>query len=324
MRLGVFLTPGAARAAYQVGAVRALVHEGGLHFDVVAASSVGSLNGAFVATGQVDRLAELWAGWRTRDIAGVDWRALVRGAVWWAPNLMHNRPQKERAINPYVDESKLLPGVRFRFNLADLTDGEPAIFEWPGAPLGLAEGVNASVAVPGAIRPAEALGKQWADGLTIDGFPIEALALATGIERLFVLGVAPRTPERRRARTIYDVVLRALEINQFSETQLGLERAQAVNAEIRRWHDDRDAVREALGAVPDPQLRDELLSEAERIHRTVAFPYEREPVEIVAIVPERPTRMFFTSYSPARSRALLEAGRRDAMRALAALDRDGG
>lgn len=324
MRLGVFLTPGAARAAYQVGAVQALIREGGLHFDIVAASSVGSLNGAFAATGQVDRLAELWAGWRTRDIAGVDWGALVRGGVWWAPNLMHNRPQKERAIDPYVDEAKLLPGVRFRFNLADLTDGEAEIFEWPGGPIPLAEGVNASVAVPGAIRPAEALGRQWADGLTIDGFPIEALALATGIDRLFVLGVAPRTPERRRARTIYGVLLRALEINQFSETQLGLERAEAVNAEIRRWRDALDAVREALGAVAEPELRAELLAEAERIHRTAEFPYGRGPVEIVPILPERPIRMFFTSYSPARSRALLEAGRRDAMRVLAALERPAG
>ena len=324
MTLGVLLTPGAARAAYQVGAVQALVREGGLRFDVVAASSVGSLNGAFVATGQTDRLADLWAQWRTRDIAGVDWRALLRGAVWWAPNLMHNRPQKDHVIDPYIDESKLLPGVRFRFNLADLTGGGASVFEWPGAPIGLAEGVNASVAVPGAIRPAEALGRQWADGLTVDGCPLEELALATGIDRLFVLGVAPRTPDRRRARTVYGVLLRALEINQFSETQLALERAAKVNEEIRGWHGALDAVRQALGAVPDAALRDELLAEAERIHREAGFPHAREFVEIVPILPERPTRMFFTSYVPARSRALVEAGRRDALRTLAALDRPGG
>jgi predicted acylesterase/phospholipase RssA len=324
MRLGVFLPPGAARAAYQVGAVQALVREGGLHFDVVAASSVGSLNGAFVATGQVDRLAELWAGWRTRHILGVDWRALARGLVWWAPNLMHNRPQKERVIDPYLGEAGLLPSVRFRFNLADLTEGECEIFEWPGAPIALAEGVNASVAVPGAIRPVEALGRQWADGLTIDGFPVEALALATGIERLFVLGVAPRTPDRRRAHTAYGVLLRALEINQYSETQLGLERAEAVNGEIRRWRADVGAALEALERLPDAALREDLVGNAERIAREAGFPYERGPVEIVPVLPERPTRMFFTSYSPRRSRALLEAGRRDALGVLAALDRGGG
>jgi predicted acylesterase/phospholipase RssA len=319
VKLGVFLTPGAARAAYQVGAVQALVREGGLQFDVVAASSVGSLNGAFVATGQADRLAELWAGWRTRDILGVDWRALARGLVWWAPNTMHNRPQKEHVIDPYLGRAELLPGTRLRFNLTDLSEGGYQIFEWPGAPLGLADGVNASVAVPGAIKPAEALGKQWADGLTVDGFPVEAVALATGIERLFVLGVAPREPDRRRTRSAYGTLLRALEINQYSETQLGLERVEAVNAEIRRWRSDLDAVRDAVGRLPDGAPREELLAEVERIAAGAGFPYERGPVEIVPILPERPTRMFFTSYSPRRSRALLEAGRRDALRVLAEL-----
>jgi predicted acylesterase/phospholipase RssA len=319
VKLGVFLTPGAARAAYQVGAVQALVREGGLNFDVVAASSVGSLNGAFVATGQADRLAELWAGWRTRDILGVDWRALARGLVWWAPNLMHNRPQKEQVIDRWIGPAALLPGVRFGFNLTDLTAGESALFEWPGAPLGLAEGVNASVAVPGAIKPAEALGKQWADGLTVDGFPVEALALATGIERLFVLGVAPREPDRRRTRTAFGTLLRALEINQYTETQLGLERVEAVNAAIRSWQADLDAVRDALRQLPDAALREELLAEVDQAAGDAGFPYARGAVEIVPILPDRPTRMFFTSYSPRRSRALLEAGRRDALRVLAEL-----
>lgn len=321
MRLGVFLTPGAARSAYQVGAVQALVREGGLHFEVVAASSVGAINGTFVATGQVDRLVELWSGWRTRDITRVDSQALLRGAVLWAPNLAHNRPQRERAIDPYAHESKLLPGVRFRFNLADLTEGEQAFFEWPGGPFPLAEGVNASVAVPVAIRPVDILGRQWADGLTIDGCPIEELALATGIERLFVLGTAPRTPDRRRVRTVFGALLRALDINQYSETQLALERAEATNKEIRGWRAGFDEIGEALATVPDEKLRAQLLDEAARIHAGAGFPYDREPVEIVPIVPERPTNMFFASFSPARSRALMEAGRRDALLVLAALER---
>ncbi len=319
MRLGLFLTPGAARAAYQVGAAQALVDEGDLHFDVVAASSVGALNGAFVATGQTGDLVALWSRWRSPDIVGVDWRALLRGAVLWAPNLMHNRPQRESAIDPFIEESKLLPGVRLRFNLADLGSGEQRFFEWPGGEIPLPEAVNASVAVPGAIRPAEALGRQWVDGLTVDGFPVEQLALAAGIDRLFVLGVAPRTPDGRRVRTVYGALLGALEANQYTETHHGLERAEAANGVIRAWRDDFAAVREALESVPDEALRAELLAEAEQLRDGAGFPYDRGPVEIVPILPERPTRMFFTSYKPARSRTLLEQGRRDALRVLESL-----
>jgi predicted acylesterase/phospholipase RssA len=315
---GVFLTPGAARAAYQVGAVQELVRAG-VRFEVVVACSVGALNGGFVATGQVDRLAELWGGWRSRDILGVDWRALLRGAVLWAPNLMHNRPQKRNVIDAYLDESRLLAGVRLRFNLADLTGGRQQVFEFPGAPVGLREAVNASVAVPAAIKPAELLGRQWADGLTIDGFAIEELALVTGLDRLFVIGVAPRVPDASTPRTLYGVLLRALEANQFTETTLGLRRARDADAAIEAWARSVRRVDEALAGVEDDELRARLVEEAARVHDAAPFPLRRQPVEIVTILPEQPIRMFFTSYRPRRSRRLLEQGRRDAAAVLARL-----
>lgn len=317
MKVGVFLTPGAARTAYQVGALRALVEECGLRFDLVAASSVGSLNGAFAATGQLDRLAELWAGWTNRDIMGGDWRALLRGAVWWSTNLMHNRPQRQGAIGPYLHESKLLPGVRLRINLADLTTGASVAVEWPGGPWPLADGVNASVAVPVAIRPVEHDVHQYADGLTVDGFPLPQLALGQGLDRLFVLGVAPREVHEPPVRTAYGAVLRTAEINQYTEITRGLARAQRSQGELRRWRADIDTVLEAFGSVDDPDLA----AEAQRLcSATDVSGSDQTPVEIVPILPERPIRMFFTSYQPERSRRLLAQGRRDALAVLESLD----
>ena len=312
MTTGLFLTPGAARAAYQVGAVQELVRSG-VHFDVVAASSVGALNGAFVATGQVDRLAKLWAGWRARDIAGIDWAEVARGALLGARNLMHNRPQKEAVIDRYLADARLLPGVRLRFNLANLTTGTQDVVEWPPGPMPLADGVNASVAVPGAIRPVEAGGAQLADGLTVDGFPLERLLLETGVDRTFVVGVAPRSAIDPPVRNPYQALLRTLEWNQYSETLLGLARAEQVNELVRCWDEDRAAVEGAVVALPvDEAQRAELLAEVARVYADSGFPWTRRPVEILTILPAQEIPMFFTAYRPARSRELLEQGRRDA------------
>ena len=54
MKTGLFLTPGAARTAYEAGAVHTLVTEGGIAFDVIGTCSAWAINGSFVATGQVD------------------------------------------------------------------------------------------------------------------------------------------------------------------------------------------------------------------------------------------------------------------------------
>lgn len=64
---------------------------------------------------------------------------------------------------------------------------------------------------------------------------------------------------------VLGVWLFEFEINQFSETQLGLECAEAVNAGIRRWRADVGAVLQGLERVPDPPLAHELVAQARRI-----------------------------------------------------------
>jgi NTE family protein len=316
MKLGLFLTPGAARAAYQVGAVKALV-ESGLRFDVVGASSVGALNGAFVAMGETALLAELWGTWRTTDITGIDWRELWRGRLVRARSLMHNRPQKDRVIDRYVREKRLIPGTRLRFNVTDLTRGQDIVLEWPGADLALEEAVNASVAVPVAIAPVDIRGRQWADGLTIDGFPLERVLLSTGVERAFVVGVAPRKRGNQPVRNAYQALLRAFEWNQYSETLSGLERAERVNAAIRAWDSAHEQVKGVIQAsVSDEALRSRLLAKTAQAFDASELPFQRSVVQIVPILPVREIRMFFSEFDPRQSRALLRRGYRDANRAL--------
>jgi predicted acylesterase/phospholipase RssA len=161
VKQGLFLTPGAARTAYQVGAVYALMDERKLRFDVIAASSVGALNGVFSAMGEVAELARTWAGWTSRDVLEPDLQAIVLGAGLWAKNLGRYNDYQRLVTEERVREDKLPRGVRFRMNLANLTSGTQSFFEWPGAPLPLAEAVRASVAVPGLIEPREHDGMQW-------------------------------------------------------------------------------------------------------------------------------------------------------------------
>jgi predicted acylesterase/phospholipase RssA len=319
MKLGLFLTPGAAMTAYEVGAVQALVQEGGLRFDVIAGSSAGVFNGAFTATGQIEQLVQLWSGWHTKDVLDIDWIGLLRGAVLWSPELMQERPYFGY-IDKYIDEKRLLPGVRFRFNLANLNTGDQEFFEWPEGPFALTEGVKAAVSVPAVIEPREIQGVQWVDGFTVDGFPLEHLVLETGVERIFALGVAPRTHENQLYTNLYQTIMRAAKLNQFSETYLGIERARQTNELIQHWEADRKAIEQVIETlIEDIDLRAELLAEVERTYIEANFPYKRPVVEIIPILPEHEIDMFFGDYQPERSQRLLEQGRQDALNTLASL-----
>ncbi len=320
MKTGLFLTPGAAMTAYEVGVVHALVQEGGIQFDVIAGSSAGAFNGAFTATGQIEQLVQLWSGWHSKDVLSTDWIGLLRGAVLWSPALM----QEDRYmsyVDKYINEERLLPGVRFRFNLANLNTGSQEFFEWPGgAPFSLSDGVKAAVSVPAVIKPREIQGTQWVDGFTVDGFPLEQLALETDIERVFVLGVAPQTLEDRLYPNMYQMIMRAMKLNQFSETYVGIEQAQQINTFIEQWETDRKAIEQIIEAlVEDASTQAELLTEVEQAYMEANFPYKRAVIEIVPILPEHEIDMFFSDYQPERSKKLLEQGRKDALRILANL-----
>ena len=305
MRLGVFFSPGAARGAYQAGVAYGLVHDAGLRFEVVSGSSVGALNGAFVASGKVDELVEFWSRARTRDILAVDWRALARGAVFWSRNLLSNGPQRRNVIEPYLSRADLPDDVRLRVNLDDLDSLSQAFFEWPGAALRMPDGVHACMAMVGMIRPYEALGKDWCDGGVLCGNPLEEIALSTGIERLFVVGVAPRGPIPTTCTSPLSVIQRTAEWSQFSETLLNIERAEEVNQLVVAWNRCRDA---AVAAGVADQFD------------AIPFPYTRPPVDIVPILPEESIDMMFIDYQPERSARLIDLGRRDALRALARID----
>lgn len=56
---GLVLEGGGAKGAYQVGAIKALV-EMGYEFNAIAGTSIGAINGAFIASGQLDFIYSIW------------------------------------------------------------------------------------------------------------------------------------------------------------------------------------------------------------------------------------------------------------------------
>lgn len=132
--LGLVLTGGGARAAYQVGALQALARIAGpgpLPFGVVSGISAGAINGIVLATGAEDfaraagRLTATWSSLTPDRIYRTDSLRLVTTGARWVRDLSIGGLVGKSGVNSLLDPSPLrelvasqIPLGRMRKNLS--------------------------------------------------------------------------------------------------------------------------------------------------------------------------------------------------------------
>jgi NTE family protein len=175
---------GGLLGAHEVGMLRALA-EAGVRPDIVVGTSIGAVNGAFVAAdpdGCAERLADLWRGESLRVMFS---ETLLGRAVRLVRSGTHLH-----AIEPL---RKLLANTLPAAGFADLQTPfqcvaasiEEATARWftSGA---LVPAVMASCAVPGLLPPVEIGGSHYFDGGLVDSIPV-GRAIALGATTVYVL-----------------------------------------------------------------------------------------------------------------------------------------
>jgi NTE family protein len=175
---------GGLLGAHEVGMLRAL-KEAGIRPDFVVGTSIGAVNGAFVAAdpdGAAERLTDLWRGESLRVVFS---ETLVGRAVRLVQSGTHLH-----AIEPL---RKLLAD---RLRVSDFTDLripfqcvaasiEDATAHWfTQGPL--VPAVMASCAVPGLLPPVEIDGRHYFDGGLVDSIPV-GRAVTLGATTVYVL-----------------------------------------------------------------------------------------------------------------------------------------
>ena len=184
MSTAFVLAGGGSIGAVQVGMLRELFAHG-VKPDLVVGSSVGAINGAYLAGAPslegVRRLEGIWRGLRRRDVFPITWRSMAgaiarRGSLVDPAGLRQileaHLPFQElecAAIPLHVVATDLLGGA-----LVKLSNG-PAI-----------DAVLASCAIPGAYPPVRVGEQHLVDGAVASNTPIR-VALELGATRLMVL-----------------------------------------------------------------------------------------------------------------------------------------
>ena len=186
MKTAFVLGGGGVLGAYEIGMLQALA-EAGIRPDVVVGTSVGAINGAFVAAdpdGAAAWLAEVWQGDAIQHAFSETFLGQVARLARSGTHLHSIEPLRQML-------ERSLPGSDF----ADLqlpfqcvaASIETANAHWfssgPVVPA-----VLASCAVPGLLPPVEVDGEHYFDGGLVDSIPV-GRAVALGATTVYVLQV---------------------------------------------------------------------------------------------------------------------------------------
>lgn len=141
---GLVLEGGGAKGSYQIGAYRALM-ESGHSFDYIVGTSIGSLNGAMIAQGDIDVAEEIWSNIKFSTVVDVDDDKMKSLFDWDLSNLsfegLHQKfgivqsifrnkgfditPFKE-LLDKYIDEAKVRSSsMKFGLVTVGISDLKP-------------------------------------------------------------------------------------------------------------------------------------------------------------------------------------------------------
>ncbi|MDH5520264.1 MAG: patatin-like phospholipase family protein [Acidimicrobiia bacterium] len=201
---------GGLRGAAEVGMARALA-AAGLQPDLVVGTSVGSINGAVLASAPIDesvaRLTEMWESMAVKSVFQESLISRVRNLVNHWTHLHSNEPLR-RLIDQWVPYAKVEDAhVHFECVAACIETSSEHWFT-SGS---VRDAILASCALPGVLPPVKVGGRHYIDGGVVNSIPVSR-AIELGADEIYVLHVGHIDDELEVPRHPWDVAMVSFEI----------------------------------------------------------------------------------------------------------------
>ncbi len=213
VKRALVLPGGGGRGAYQVGVYKAL-HERGIKFDLALGTSIGALNAAMIAQGDLERLENLWGSLRSKDVFRLpNAQQLSHMLLGQKLGLLDSTPL-EQILRREADLQKLkasqMKVYLFTTDLCSLETRMIAVDEIMSTNE-LIDAFMATSAVPMAFPPRHLYGKGlWVDAGLVRNTPLQA-AIDMGAEEIYMVLLNPDKVEACPAN-MWQVIARCLDI----------------------------------------------------------------------------------------------------------------
>ncbi|MCX8117015.1 MAG: patatin-like phospholipase family protein [Desulfobacterota bacterium] len=304
-KLALVLSGGGAKGAFAAGAVKYLMIELGLRFDLVVGTSTGALIAPLVAMGDIANLVHFYENVEQQDIL-TDRPDLL--AFLFSDALNDTRPLERLIQNFFGDRTryeKLLHSPTEMFvTVVNMQTGEVEYGNPHQDPKPvLLKKILASACVPVMMPPVKIGRYQYVDGGVKEIAPFRK-AIEEGATHILSVILSPdarhRAPSRKEFKSSMDILKRTLELLTDEVVDNDLKVANLYSEAIRYLDRIRRNAKEALG-LSDKQIR--------RLFTGLENPFEgRRIVEIVTIRPEKELLESSLEFDPDRMRKMVDMG----------------
>lgn len=308
------LSSGLGAAGYQIGALRQLLNDRHLHFDVCAGSGLGAINAAFVACGEFDALLHFWQGIGWRKLIGFNWHTP------WREGPFTTAPLK-RFLAQHISESKLAHAkTQLKFTCLNLQTGREEWITFPGNPLPLIDVLGTAFGVPGLTAPLRVHHQQWTDASYVNSFMLRSIVRGGEVDDVWAIAtsateaVTAQAPRQRYAHW-RAVAARGLQLNQAHDVWQGLSEARQISAaaaahqHVRAQLPDRVAEK-----ISDPFLQERVRQRLTHVFDQSAFPIKSCVPIVHALTPSRLLTTSMWRFRRDEIDAAQQLGYRDAQR----------
>lgn len=201
---------GGLRGAAEVGMIKALA-ETDIRPGLVVGTSVGSINGAMIASGDLPRMAvlleDMWLHLEGTGVLREGWLSRVATITRHRTHLHSNAAMRDLLDHWLPHRTFQAMPVSFQCVAACIETSA----EWWFDSGPLVQAILASCAVPGLLPPVEVDGRHFVDGGVVNSIPISR-AIDLGATTVYVLHVGNIDSQLRLPRNAWDVAFVAFEI----------------------------------------------------------------------------------------------------------------
>lgn len=212
------LSGGGSKGAYQTGALKHILGERGMTYDIFCGVSVGAINAAFLAmfkTGEeklaINHLHDLWLQLDSSKIYK-RWFPFGRWHALWTKSFYDSSPLYN-LLHTHLSLEKIREsGKQVSIGTVSLSSGKYTHFNQHSDYF--IDAVVASASFPGMLTPVKFLGQLWTDGGVKEISPIKK-AVEMGADEVDIIITSPQTRVKRFIDnpTTVDVIKRSIDLS---------------------------------------------------------------------------------------------------------------